>query len=163
MVCQEHRNQLLGNQKLVGMSRALRFVLRLQVGGQERAWALATPRNGPLGHIPWTARPQLLTHPQKHQNPNRKARELLGESGPRPGVLPEGQPGDRMVYTPGTKPNRDVTEGTRIPANTGPSTRRDATSPGVHSPRTPSVQGWLPLHMRVHRSLTRGSSLRQRG
>ena len=104
---------------LVGVSRALRSVLRLQVRGtgQDRAWALIACRYESLRALSI----ESITLAAHHTHPEniiraqtQKSQGTPGEPGLKPRVLPGRLSSGRT--SPCTKPSRDVREEHRCPS-----------------------------------------------
>lgn len=89
----------------------------------------------------------------------QKARELPGEPGPRPRVLPEGRAGDREEDRPlhsaqqgCHRRSTDVTAPAHRCHSTSPSTRRGSTSAGGPQPHgSLGTEVGYSVHTRVHR------------
>lgn len=92
-------------------------LVRTEASGQREGTGPGLSRKKPApGPLPMDSSALAAHHPcLETASAPRGARELLGEAGPRPRVLPKAQVGVGRRTTPGTQPSRDTPEGTQLP------------------------------------------------
>ena len=169
IVCPEPQDLLLGGQGLVGVSKALRSVWKLQVRGMGQGLGSHCLQKWALGALPVDSVALAALHPHletalepRHRKPENSRENLV----PGQGSCLRDEQGTGRRTAPCTKPSRDVTEGTQMSQPTARAPLPEETPPalGVHSPMVPLVQksGTQCTHVCTD-SLTHGFSLRQGG
>lgn len=164
-VCPEPQDLLLGAQGLVGVSRALRSVWKLQVRGMGQGLGSRCLQKWALGALPVDSAALAALHPHletalepRHRRPENSRENLVQ------GLWDEQGMGRRTA--PCTQPSRDVTEGAQMSQPIAPAPLPEEAPPalGVHSPMVPLVQKSGTQCTRVCTDpLTHGFSLRQGG